>query len=276
MSRTAAIVITMVLGLPILAMVAIAAVGGFNPSLLTTFLVGGVVMIFVVGAIFEIKRLLDGDGHLGSEPPHSGPTKALGITVVDTPAQPEAKTVEPARANAAVLEERGADAQIAEPQIARATEPEPIIVEHVREAEPVAIEPKGVKKLEPSAPMRIRSNPAPPRPPHRRASEKAVGPSRRPPSNAGTAPADSGTAQRRFVLRAGRWLASEKLGSEPPSGFERRHPAGCETHDHRPEWAAVTRPSPRRRRSAHAGFRGVAKTNVCEKRVPAEIVRRPS
>ena len=146
MSRTAAIVITMVLGLPILAMVAIAAVGGFNPSLLTTFLVGGVVMIFVVGAIFEIKRLLDGDGHLGSEPPHSGPTKALGITVVDTPAQPEAKTVEPARANAAVLEERGADAQIAEPQIARATEPEPIIVEHVREAEPVAIEPKGVKK----------------------------------------------------------------------------------------------------------------------------------
>jgi hypothetical protein len=151
MSRTAAIVITMVLGLPILAMVAIAAVGGFDPSLLTTLLVGGVVMTFVVGAIFEIKRLLDGEGHHGSEPSHSAQSKALGITVVDAPARPEAATVPPGRSTATApvdhsTETRIADAQIVEPQIARSPEPEPIIVEHVREAESSAVEPKSVKK----------------------------------------------------------------------------------------------------------------------------------
>ena len=146
MSRTAAIVITMVLGLPILAMVAIASAGGFSPSLLTTFLVGGVVMTFLVGAVFEIKRLLDGEGHYASEPSHSGHGKPVAITVVDTPAPAEAAIVPPARTNAAVPETRSTDSQTAEPQIALSAEPEPIIVAQAREADAVAVEPKGVRK----------------------------------------------------------------------------------------------------------------------------------
>ena len=65
MSRPVAAVIAIALGLPVLAMIALANIGAFNPELLMTFLVGGAVMIFIVGAIFEIKRIadLDGQGH---------------------------------------------------------------------------------------------------------------------------------------------------------------------------------------------------------------------
>jgi hypothetical protein len=72
MSRSVAAVIAITLGFPILAMIALAANGGFNPELLMTFLVGGAVTVFVVGAIFEIKRLADLDHRetaTGSQPP---------------------------------------------------------------------------------------------------------------------------------------------------------------------------------------------------------------
>jgi hypothetical protein len=62
MSRPVAAVIGIALGLPVLAMIALASIGAFHPGLLMTFLVGGAVMTFVVGAIFEIKRIADLDG----------------------------------------------------------------------------------------------------------------------------------------------------------------------------------------------------------------------
>jgi hypothetical protein len=81
MSRSVAAVIAITLGFPILAMIALAANGGFNPDLLMTFLVGGAVTVFVVGAIFEIKRLADLDHRetaSGSElrPPAETPRQA--------------------------------------------------------------------------------------------------------------------------------------------------------------------------------------------------------
>jgi hypothetical protein len=81
MSRSVAAVIAITLGFPILAMIALAANGGFNPELLMTFLVGGAVTVFVVGAIFEIKRLADLDHRetaTGSElqPPAETPRQA--------------------------------------------------------------------------------------------------------------------------------------------------------------------------------------------------------
>ena len=64
MSRTLIALIGITLGLPILAMIAISISSGLNPEFLMTFLIGGVVTTFVVGAVFEIKRMSDLDtGH---------------------------------------------------------------------------------------------------------------------------------------------------------------------------------------------------------------------
>ena len=68
MSRTLAAVLGITLGLPVLAMIAITATGSVKADLLMTFLTGGVLMAFAVGAVFEIRRLADLDLHKPSEP----------------------------------------------------------------------------------------------------------------------------------------------------------------------------------------------------------------
>src|SRR3954452_4150735 len=137
MSRTAASVISLVLGFPILAMVAVATVGGYNPKLLTTFLVGGVVMAFVVGAIFEIKRLLDWEDHAGSATTGSH-AKPLEITVSDAPVDaPVAQ--EPVAPPAPERESRVETASSVPADAAIAPEP---IVEPLPAAEPTPIKAK--------------------------------------------------------------------------------------------------------------------------------------
>lgn len=152
MSRTAATVISLVLGLPILAMVAVAAAGGFDPRLLTTFLVGGVVMMFVVGAIFEIKRLLDTDERETAQTPadHGG---AHAISVVDAPAAP-APEVE----SASVRENLVAEQAVQAPE-AIAASPEPIVVEPVPHNEAAKVEsaeaaPVEIPPIEPKTPAK--------------------------------------------------------------------------------------------------------------------------
>jgi len=65
MSRSLAAVILLVLGLPVLTLIAVAATGGVSADLLRTLLVGAAVTAFIVPAIFEIRRLahLEGDEH---------------------------------------------------------------------------------------------------------------------------------------------------------------------------------------------------------------------
>ena len=87
MSRSLAAVIGVSLGFPILAMIAISVASGLNPDFLMRFLIGGVVTAFVIGALFEIKRLADADSkHLPER--HE-------IVAVETPA-PEVHDVSPA------------------------------------------------------------------------------------------------------------------------------------------------------------------------------------
>jgi hypothetical protein len=61
MSRAIAGVFIFSLAFPVLAMIALAASGAFNPDFLSTFLVGGIVTTFVVLALFEIRRLVEQD-----------------------------------------------------------------------------------------------------------------------------------------------------------------------------------------------------------------------
>jgi|SRR4051794_23046742 len=129
MSRTAACVISLVLGLPILAMIAIAAAGGFDPRLLTTFLVGGVVMAFVVGAIFEIKRLLDSDHHASSATMNAHGS-AIAVRVADAPIAQE-PTSDPTPDREIRLEAPG---PVPADMVAPASEP--IVLETVPEPEP--------------------------------------------------------------------------------------------------------------------------------------------
>jgi hypothetical protein len=49
-------------------MIALSASGAFSPDILSSFLVGGVVVTFVVLALFEIRRLIEHDTH---QPGHS-------------------------------------------------------------------------------------------------------------------------------------------------------------------------------------------------------------
>jgi hypothetical protein len=151
MSRTAACVISLVLGLPILAMVAVAAAGGFDPRLLTTFLVVGVVMAFVVGAIFEIKRLLDSEERDTSEAP-AGHGRPHTISVVDAPvASATEAAATSARENA--FADQPAPAAIAAPA-------EPIIVEPVPPIEAAKVEAAPIEASPIEAPQ-IEAAPVP-------------------------------------------------------------------------------------------------------------------
>jgi hypothetical protein len=153
-------VISLILGLPILAMVAVASVGGFDPKLLTTFLVGGVVMVFVVGAIFEIKRLLDSDDHPETEA-DAGHGRSHAITVADAPVGDVSapREVETARAT----ERESVEAKIAADNIdVVAPAPEPIIVEHEPEVPAVPVAAKQAAKS--GRAKRVSVSPAEPEP----------------------------------------------------------------------------------------------------------------
>jgi hypothetical protein len=160
MTRTAAIVISLILGLPILAMVAVASVGGFDPKLLTTFLVGGVVMVFVVGAIFEIKRLLDSDDHPSADA-DAGHGKSHAITVADAPASDLSAPRE--IETAPLIERESVEAELAADNInVTAPAPEPIIVEHEPEVPPMPVATKQAAKT--GRAKRVSVSPAEPEP----------------------------------------------------------------------------------------------------------------
>ncbi len=63
MSRAAVAVLTLALGLPVLAFMAAVAAAGANSSLISSGLSFFVVLAAVVAMVFEIKRLADGDGN---------------------------------------------------------------------------------------------------------------------------------------------------------------------------------------------------------------------
>jgi hypothetical protein len=70
-------VLGITLGLPVLAMIAITATGSVKADFLMTFLTGGVLMAFAVGAVFEIRRLADLDNPKPSEPEPAIPAGPL-------------------------------------------------------------------------------------------------------------------------------------------------------------------------------------------------------
>jgi hypothetical protein len=62
MSRTAAIVLSLSIGLPVIAFIAAAGAAGTSQSLITGGLSFFVVVTAVIAMLFEIKRLADGPG----------------------------------------------------------------------------------------------------------------------------------------------------------------------------------------------------------------------
>jgi hypothetical protein len=66
MSPILIVLIAITLGLLVLAMIALAMSGAFDPGLLMTFTTGAVLFGFVTGAVIEIRRVagLDGPAHL--------------------------------------------------------------------------------------------------------------------------------------------------------------------------------------------------------------------
>jgi hypothetical protein len=141
MSRSLAAVVCIALGLPILAMVALAANGGFNPQLLMTFLIGGVLMAFVVGAIFEIQRLVELEDH-----PHPEPRADVSAEALARPKTYDAPSTAAATVQSEAGEATGSRASpdvvaSAEPLVASA--PEPIVIEP---AEPAAPPPNAKTK----------------------------------------------------------------------------------------------------------------------------------
>ncbi len=63
MSRAAVAVLTLALGLPVLAFMAAVAAAGASSSLISSGLSFFVVLAAVVAMVFEIKRLANGDGN---------------------------------------------------------------------------------------------------------------------------------------------------------------------------------------------------------------------
>ena len=131
MSRTLAAVIGITLGLPILAFIAITATGGVDSGLLLMFLIGGVVTAFAVGAIFEIKRLVDLDHREHGEQLQTAPAEPLPEPRADEAAPPplEAVSAVPDKSDRILVPE---DASTHVEVVARA-EAEPIVVEPVAE-----------------------------------------------------------------------------------------------------------------------------------------------
>jgi hypothetical protein len=142
MSRSLAAVIAITLGFPILAFIAITETGGVDPGLLLMFLIGGVVTAFAVGAIFEIKRLVDLDGHEHAEQPQTALAEPLPEprAYEAAPLSFEAISEVPDRTDRILVPE---DASTRVEVVARA-EVEPIVVEPVAEtiAAPVAARTK--------------------------------------------------------------------------------------------------------------------------------------
>jgi hypothetical protein len=135
MSRAFAGVVAICLGFPILAIVAISATGAFSPSLLSSFLIGGVVVTFVVLALFEIRRLVEG-GTVHHGRPHgivagvpAGP--GLGAAVAPPP--------ETMSETAPRQEIRVPDAPETTGEVVKAPEGEPIVVESGSTAEAPAV-----------------------------------------------------------------------------------------------------------------------------------------
>jgi hypothetical protein len=142
MSRSLAAVIAITLGLPILAFIAITETGGVHPGLLLMFLIGGVVTTFAVGAIFEIKRLVDLDHHEHVEQLQTVHAEPLPERRADeaAPLSLEAISAVPDGSDRILVPE---DASTSVGVLARA-EAEPIVVEPVAEtiAAPVAARTK--------------------------------------------------------------------------------------------------------------------------------------
>jgi hypothetical protein len=138
MSRSLAAVIAITLGLPILAFIAVTETGGVHPGLLLMFLIGGVVTTFAVGAIFEIKRLVDLDHHEHVEQLQTADAEPLPERRADeaAPLSLEAISAVPDGSDRIIVPE---DASTSVGVVARA-EAEPIVVEPVAEtiAAPVA------------------------------------------------------------------------------------------------------------------------------------------
>jgi hypothetical protein len=142
MSRSLAAVIGITLGLPILAFIAITETGGVDPGLLLMFLIGGVVTAFAVGAIFEIKRLVDLDHREHVEQLQTAHAEPLPEPRADeaAPLPLEAISAVPDKSDRILVPE---DASTHVEVVARA-EAEPIVVEPVAEtiAAPVAARAK--------------------------------------------------------------------------------------------------------------------------------------
>jgi hypothetical protein len=154
MSRSLAAVIAITLGFPLLAFVAITSSGGVNPGLLLMFLIGGVVTTFSVGAIFEIKRLVDLDRHDHAEQPNPGLAEPLPEPSASgaAPLSPAAVSEIPVGTDRILVPE---DASPGVEAVARAAA-EPIVVEPVAETitAPVAAgtKPRSGQRRRASAP----------------------------------------------------------------------------------------------------------------------------
>jgi hypothetical protein len=178
MSRSLATVIAITLGFPILAFIAITQTGGVNPGLLMMFLVGGVVTTFSVGAIFEIKRLVDLDRHEHAEQPNSDPAEPLPerIAYEAAPPPPEAVSEVPGGTDHIIVPEV-ASTRV---EVVERAEAEPIVVEPVAEtiAAPVAArtKPRAGQGRRASAPP---DAPTPEVPPAAAKSKRKTGPRKR-------------------------------------------------------------------------------------------------
>jgi hypothetical protein len=141
MSLTLVVVLAITLGFPVLAIIALASTGAFSPDLLSTFLVGGVVVAFVVGAIFEIRRMADLDRHDAPEeaeqpvreaPPEKPVQEApLGARVYEAAPLPVASGADETRHRAEPLPDQEMSTETPRGSAATA---EPVTVEPVEQA----------------------------------------------------------------------------------------------------------------------------------------------
>jgi hypothetical protein len=146
MTRSLAAVIAITLGLPILAMIAVTATGSMSPDLLMTLLIGGAVMIFIVGAIFEIKRLADLDDHARSAQADIILSETLATAKVY--ATPPATTGYGGREANAPVAVRPIDPIEVEVRQDRTSETVPLVLAAKLEAQPIVAraKPRGSKR----------------------------------------------------------------------------------------------------------------------------------